>query len=80
MGRCSAILVDLSHGHVRDHAGDRDVDARVLQRQAIDGGIATVDEEVGRERLVSRRSIVLRRGVERHEQGTRDNTDDDPAS
>ena len=56
-GPRSAILVHLPNGHVRDHPGDRDVDARVLQRQAIDGGISTLDEEVWRERLVSGRAI-----------------------
>ena len=58
----AAILVQLSDGDVRNHTGNRDVDPRVLQRQSIDGWISTVDEEEGRERLVSRRSIVLRRG------------------
>src|SRR2546426_3760553 len=42
-----AILVHLSDGDVRNHTGDRDVDPRVLQRQTIDGGISTVDEEEG---------------------------------
>jgi hypothetical protein len=41
----AAILVDLPHGDVGDHAGNRDVDARVLERQAIDGRIAAVDEK-----------------------------------
>jgi hypothetical protein len=56
------------------------VDTRVLQWQSIDGGISAVDEEEGRERLVSRPSIVLRRGAARHERGTEGDTDDDPAS
>ena len=68
----AAVLVHLPDGHVRNHAGDGDVDARVLQRQPIDGGVAAFDEEVRRERLVGGCALVLRRGVERHEQGTDD--------
>ena len=76
-GPRAAILVHLPDGHVRDHAGDGDVDPRVLQRQAIDGGIAAVDEEVWRERLVGRRSILLRRDVGWQERGTGNESDDD---
>jgi hypothetical protein len=79
-GPCAAILVDLPDGHVRDHAGDRDVNARVLQRQTIDGGIAAFDEEEWRQRLVSRESIALRRGIERREQGTESKNEDRAAS
>ena len=63
----SAILVHLSNGHVRNHSGNRDVDTCVLERQPIDGGIATVDEEERRERLVTRRPLLLRRSVMRRE-------------
>ncbi len=54
-GPRAAILVHLPDGHIRNHAGDRDVDARVLQRQPIDGGISAFDEEVRRQRLVGAR-------------------------
>ena len=76
-GPGAAILVDLADGHVRDHAGDGDVDPRVLQRQLIEGGIATQDEEVWRERFVGRRSIDLRRDVGWHERGTGADSDCD---
>jgi hypothetical protein len=65
----AAVLVHLPHGHVRDHAGDRDIHVRLLQRETIHGGVAAFDEEVGRERLVVRGSITLGRGLARHEQG-----------
>ena len=51
-GPRAAILVHLPDGHICNHAGDRDIDARVLQRQPVDGGISTFDEEVWRQRLV----------------------------
>ena len=76
----AAVLVDLSHGDVGDHAGDRDVDARVLQRQLIDGGIAAFDEEVRRERLVIRRAIVLRAGIYRQQRRRGDDSKNDGAS
>ena len=79
MGRVPLILVHLPDGHVRNHAGDRDVDSRVLQRQTIDGGIAAFDEKVWRERLVGACSIGLRRGLERREQGTDGQHEDGPA-
>ena len=67
----SAVLVDLPDGHVGNHAGDRDVHARVLERQTIDVGIAAFNEEVRRECFVGSRSLGsdLRRGIERHEGG-----------
>ena len=51
-GPRSVILVDLPDGHVRDHAGDRDVDPRVFQWQTIDRRVSAFDEEVRRQRLV----------------------------
>ena len=79
-GPRSTVLVHLPDGHVRNHAGDGDVNSRVLQRQTIDGGIAAFDEEVWRERLVSGHSIGLRRGLERREQGTDGKNENGPAS
>ena len=64
----SAILVHLPDGDVGDHAGDRDVHARVLQRQTIDGGVAAFHEEEWRERLVRTGSgdHALRSATKRH--------------
>ena len=64
-----AVLVHLPDGHVGNDAGDRDVHARVLEGQAIDIGIAALDEEVRRERFIRSRSL-LRSGIERQERGT----------
>ena len=75
-----AILVDLPDGHVSDHANDRDVHAGVLERQPVDRGIAVFNEEVRRECFVSRRSIGLRRDIDRHEGGAQGEGDDEPAS
>ena len=75
-GPGSAILVHLPDGDVGNHAGDGDVHLRLLQRQLVDAGIACLDEEEGRERLVFRGAFTLRRGVERHEQRTESDNDE----
>ena len=77
-GPRAAILVYLPDGHVRYYAGDGDVDARGLQWQDVDGGIAAVDEEVWRERLIGRRSILLRSDAGWHERGTGNDSGQDP--
>ena len=91
---CSHALVDVAQtrdgdlevqpvpafGQVVDRiARDRDVDSSVFQRQAIDRGVSALDEEVWRQCLVSRWRIALCRGIERQEQGTTENSDDQAA-
>ena len=64
-GPLPVVLVHLAHGDVGNHAGNRDVDVRVLQRQSIDRRIAALDEEERREGFVGARSLVLSRRTRR---------------
>ena len=73
-GPLPVVLVHLAHGDVGNHAGNRDVDLRVLQRQSIDRRIAALNEEERREGFVSARSLALSCGTRRHEQNS-DGTD-----
>ena len=74
------IFVHLPDGDIRDDAGNRDVDARVFQWEPVERGIAPLDEEIRRERLVGGRRIVLRHGCERGKQDTPDDSDSNAAS
>jgi hypothetical protein len=68
----AVVLVHLPDRYVRDHAGDGHIDTRVLQRKAVDRGIAILDEEERRKCLVSRRPVHLCRCFEWHQQGADD--------
>ncbi len=79
-GPRSTILIDLADGHVRNHAGNCDLDVRVLQRQAVDSGIAAFHEKEWGEGLVNGWWIALRCGDKRHEQGADGVSNDGPAN
>jgi hypothetical protein len=57
-GLVAGIVEDLVHAHPGHHAGDLDVGRGLLQRQAIDAGIAAAHEEVRGRRLVAAVALV----------------------